>query len=326
MRLHENKKIFAEVIRATAQNKGLAEIFVEKDYWVTLALKLIFSSRYAEVSVFKGGTALSKCFDFIERFSEDVDIVAIREGGESDNQMKTKIKKIENVVSEKLPEVEIEGVTQKRGMNRKTAHEYPSLFEKDFQGIRNFIVLEISWFGSAEPFLKKEISTYAYDFLKLKNENEIIEKFDLHPFEVRTLDPRRTLCEKIMSMVRFSYSEYPIESLKQKIRHLYDLNRLLENELLKEFFNSEEFDQMMKKVAREDYLSFTDRGNWITKPPAEALIFKEPSKVWKELQQTYRREFERLVYGMLPEEKEILQTLNMLKTRLREIEWKLDVD
>jgi predicted nucleotidyltransferase component of viral defense system len=47
-------------------------IYVEKDYWVTYALFTIFNNEIGKDTVFKGGTALSKCYNMIERFSEDI--------------------------------------------------------------------------------------------------------------------------------------------------------------------------------------------------------------------------------------------------------------
>jgi predicted nucleotidyltransferase component of viral defense system len=78
MKLHTDKKIFEQAVRATAQYKGLREIYVEKDYWVTFALSVIFHSDMKDSVVFKGGTALSKCYGKIERFSEDIDLVLLR--------------------------------------------------------------------------------------------------------------------------------------------------------------------------------------------------------------------------------------------------------
>ena len=94
MKLHENKALFEQAIRATAQQREIQEIYVEKDYWVTLALKTIFESDCKEYTVFKGGTALSKCYKVIERFSEDIDLVVLREEGESGNSLTRKIKSI----------------------------------------------------------------------------------------------------------------------------------------------------------------------------------------------------------------------------------------
>ena len=52
---------------------------VEKDWWVTMVLKALFAMPFANHLSFKGGTSLSKCWNLIERFSEDVDIAIDRE-------------------------------------------------------------------------------------------------------------------------------------------------------------------------------------------------------------------------------------------------------
>ncbi|MDR2466426.1 MAG: nucleotidyl transferase AbiEii/AbiGii toxin family protein, partial [Prevotellaceae bacterium] len=62
-----------------ALNINLPAVAVEKDWWVTAALRALFSLPYAEHLSFKGGTSLSKCWNLIERFSEDVDIAVNRE-------------------------------------------------------------------------------------------------------------------------------------------------------------------------------------------------------------------------------------------------------
>ncbi len=65
--------------------------FVEKDYWVTYALFTIFNNEIGKETVFKGGTALSKCYNMIERFSEDIDLVVLRREGETDSKLKSKL-------------------------------------------------------------------------------------------------------------------------------------------------------------------------------------------------------------------------------------------
>ncbi|HQB79283.1 MAG TPA: nucleotidyl transferase AbiEii/AbiGii toxin family protein, partial [Tenuifilaceae bacterium] len=67
-------------------------IYVEKDYWVTYALFTIFNNKIGKDTVFKGGTALSKCYNMIERFSEDIDLVVLRREGERDGKLKSKLK------------------------------------------------------------------------------------------------------------------------------------------------------------------------------------------------------------------------------------------
>ncbi len=76
MNLHGTPDIFSELIQATAQKYSIPEVYVEKDYWVTVALKRLSESAYAEDIVFKGGTSLSKAHKLIRRFTEDVDLAA----------------------------------------------------------------------------------------------------------------------------------------------------------------------------------------------------------------------------------------------------------
>ena len=67
---------------------GLSEFAVEKDFWVCWTLRKLFElPDWGEHLTFKGGTSLSKCWNLIERFSEDIDIVidrgALGFGGEN---------------------------------------------------------------------------------------------------------------------------------------------------------------------------------------------------------------------------------------------------
>ncbi|MFN2289216.1 MAG: nucleotidyl transferase AbiEii/AbiGii toxin family protein, partial [Chromatocurvus sp.] len=58
---------------------NLFEIAVEKDFWVCWTLRKLFElPEWGEHLTFKGGTSLSKCWNLIERFSEDIDIVIDR--------------------------------------------------------------------------------------------------------------------------------------------------------------------------------------------------------------------------------------------------------
>ena len=51
---------------------------MEKDYWITLVLQRLSTSRFRDEAVFKGGTSLSKGYELINRFSEDIDFVVFR--------------------------------------------------------------------------------------------------------------------------------------------------------------------------------------------------------------------------------------------------------
>jgi len=323
MKLHENKELFKDAIVATSQLKGIAEIYIEKDYWITLALHSIFSDEIGKSCIFKGGTALSKCNGLIDRFSEDIDIVLLKQGTESSNQLKNKLKNLTKIVSNQISEIDIDGITNKKGMIRKIAYSYPKIFEGLFGQVRDILIVETTWFGSFEPFEKGKVSSLIYEMMIETNQQEIADKYGLNPFEVNVLSPKRTFCEKIMSLVRFSYSENPIEDLNNKIRHIYDINRLLKSETIREFFTSKDFEELLLKVANDDILSFKSDNEWLQNHPTQALIFKESNEVWSKLRTTYLTTFSKLVYGELPNDKDILETLNAIKERMENINWKI---
>jgi len=59
--------------------KNIDQESVEKDWWVTTVLKAFFELSTAKYSFFKGGTSLSKVWNIINRFSEDIDIALYRD-------------------------------------------------------------------------------------------------------------------------------------------------------------------------------------------------------------------------------------------------------
>lgn len=326
MNLHENKTLFRQAIQFTADQMQMPAFFVEKDYWVTLALNTIFKNKTGEYSVFKGGTALSKCFGYIHRFSEDIDLVLLRNENETGNQLSTKLKAISKIVETVMPEIVIDGLTRKMGMNRKTAHSYQKVFEGDFKQIRDVIVIEATWLGHFEPYTKKSISSFVGSMMSENGQDELVMQYGMSPFEVNVLEPVRTLCEKIMSLVRFSFGENPIEELKMKIRHTYDLHQLLKQEDLKIFFDSETFANMLQKVGQDDVSSFKNNNKWLIHHPANALFFNEIEKVWEDLRSTYNGDLRGMVYGEFPKESEVLETMLKIKKRLKDVSWEIRID
>jgi predicted nucleotidyltransferase component of viral defense system len=321
MKLHQDRTLFDQAVRATAQQKRLPEIYIEKDYWVTLALHAIFNSPIGNETVFKGGTSLSKCFGLIDRFSEDIDLVVLRKENETNNQLTNKIKTISQVVSEVLPEIEIEGITHKRGMNRKTAHSYEKSFQGNYGQIRDVIIVEATWLGSHEPFSEQIISSYIFEMMVKTNQQKLAEEYDMQPFAVSVLDVKRTLCEKIMSLIRFSYTVQPIADIRGKIRHTYDIHQLLQEPAIAYFFESDNFDEMLHRVATEDKVSFKNNNQWLKQHPVDSLFFSDLENTWDQIKSTYTGDFSFLVYGQLPNEIEVFQSLRRVKNRIEKVNW-----
>ena len=55
--LHQVKNEFDSLIKETADFLGIRDVFIEKDYWISLVLKRLADSEYANLVVFKGGTS-----------------------------------------------------------------------------------------------------------------------------------------------------------------------------------------------------------------------------------------------------------------------------
>ena len=64
----------AELLDTAAARSGRPAHLLEKDVWVVWALSCLFSSPLADRLTFKGGTSLSKAYNAIDRFSEDIDL------------------------------------------------------------------------------------------------------------------------------------------------------------------------------------------------------------------------------------------------------------
>jgi len=325
MILHEDSKLFNEAIRATAQRMDILDIYIEKDYWVCYALNLIFKGAFKDLVVFKGGTALSKCHEIIERFSEDIDLVVLTKAHDTDSQKAAKLRRLSKSLTAPLIEVVVDGITNKKGQIRKVAFNYPKAFKGNYGQARDKIVLEASIFGSSEPFTTTNLTTYIYQTMIEVGQEALVKNYQLEPFEVKVLDIKRTFCEKIMSLVRFSNSETPIVDLNNKIRHTYDIFKLLAVEEIQEFFSTSDFDMMLKTVAEDDVIGYKNNNQWLRKQPSEAMIFKNPEGVWEQLRNTYNTNFKNLVYGELPNEIDILKAIQKVSKRLESIKWNIKV-
>lgn len=323
MKLHSYKDAFEGAIVATAQHFGISEVYIEKDYWVTLALKHIFTDANSkDIAVFKGGTSLSKCFGIIDRFSEDIDIVVIKEDGETDNSLKRKLKKVTNVLEAVMTAIPNHQLENKQGKIRKVVYGYDKVGVKGTYGqIRDQIVLEVSSLGNSQPSEKVKIHSMITQFIGTTNNPDLIKEYQLEPFTVNVISIERTFCEKIISLVRFSYTENPVEDLTNKVRHTYDLHQLLKEKKISAFLKSNDFETMLIQVGKDDDKAIPNDKEWLSKHPSESLFFSETEKVWETLSKTYTGSFKELLTGELPDEKDVLKSLLMIGKRIEPIKW-----
>lgn len=165
MYLHKNKEIFKDIVGQVADSNKRPPAVVEKDYYVTLILKLL--SKRVEKCVFKGGTSLSKGFHVIDRFSEDIDITFNEHIGEH------RRKKLKNIVlkgiSEDL-EMPIANWTEIQSDRDYNAYlfSYNSVFGLQDDRLPQYVKLETALGSYSFPTQMVEIRNYIGDFFEEK--------------------------------------------------------------------------------------------------------------------------------------------------------------
>jgi len=242
------------LVNAVSSEKNIHPESVEKDWWVTEVLKSLFKMSCADYLLFKGGTSLSKGWNLINRFSEDIDIALNRtyykdvKGFEfaecrNNNQVKNLRKANRDYVLGDFSE-ELESILDAEGLTgyqiekietRNTSDglqlidhdkdpacllvQYPTLFSGGTGYLRPAVKIEISSLSMREPFENKHISSM------------IAEKFpdlDTETFaDINAVSPARTFLEKAFLLNEEMQREFP--RTRRMSRHLYDLEHLMDS-------------------------------------------------------------------------------------------------
>lgn len=313
MNLHQNPEVFRDAITATAEALQIRDLYVEKDYWVTLVLYRLAHSPYVEQAIFKGGTSLSKAYNLIERFSEDIDLAVNAPEGMTNNQVMQLIRKISKEITKDMVEIDDPHRTSKGSRFRKTLHDYGASVQGDYGQATDRILVEINSFASPNPHQPMPIKTYISQFMAQRGLLDLIRQYGLEPFEVNVVSRERTFTEKVLALVRASYAE----KLGSKIRHVYDLHAMLKAPAVAAFLHSEDFFGMIQAVQADDARNSEFQGGWATQPLDACLLFADVRGAWNSLETAYQQEFRSLVYGTLPDPEEVIAVLGTVAARLQ---------
>lgn len=318
--LYELKSDFSSLVKETADYFGIREVFIEKDYWITHVLKRLADSEYSNSVVFKGGTSLSKGYKLIDRFSEDVDIAIINVSEITGNQIKTLIRNVEKTMSIDLTEVDTPGVTSKGSRFRKSVFTYPvSGDTRLYKGVSNNLIIETNSFANPNPYINLKVKFLIREFLESSGRQDLIDKYGLYSFNLNILDKRKTFIEKIVSLVRFSFSENPTVSISEKVRHFYDIYYLLSDTECKSYFDSEGFIKDIKELIKHDRIAFDDPPGWSQKSISQSPIIKDFNTLWNNIKATYIRELAKLAFSEIPDEKNVSASFNQIINKLSKI-------
>ncbi len=219
MYLHRDRETFRDIIGQAADSSGRTPAVAEKDYYVTLILKLL--SEQLKQCVFKGGTSLSKGFHVIDRFSEDIDITFSEHIGES------RRKKLKNVV--------LKGISEELGMPVANWEEtqsdrdynaylfsYESVFGLQDDRLPQYVKLETALGSYSFPTQVVEIRNYIGDYLEGRGRADLAEQFSLGRFSMNLQSLERTYIDKV-----FALCDYYLQGRSKRCsRHLYDIYKL----------------------------------------------------------------------------------------------------
>lgn len=304
VKLHENKGLFADIIARASEHPtlgglGIPQRFIEKDYWITNALQHLSRSEYNGVTVFKGGTSLSKAYFIGSRFSEDIDIAIIRLDAMSDAQLKKIIRSTEKEMTRDLKEIE-HPQSSKGSRYRKSFYQYPITIgaERIYGLIPGQLLLEINSFANPFPYHRKQISSFIYNYLQMVMGQDLIEEYGLAPFYVNVLDKRTTMAEKIVSLIRFSLTDNHIQELEAKIRHFYDLHYLLQDTECRDYLYSTQFKTDFNNLIYHDKKLFENPVGWRNREISDSPLLNNFDGVWNILRQRYNTELPQLSYSL----------------------------
>jgi predicted nucleotidyltransferase component of viral defense system len=314
MNLHHDLKLYSDTLRAASQHLNIKLQFVEKDYWITWVLRRLANSKYVHNAVFKGGTSLSKGYNLIERFSEDVDIAIINNHNKTGNEVKTIIRAIGKEITSDLKELQIDGVTSKGSRFRKSVFEYVTT-EKG--NLNNKLIVEINSFANPFPFKQLNIQSMISDFFMQTGNEKYIEQYHLHSFRVNVLSKEQTLLEKMVALIRFSFEKSVVESLSERIRHFYDLYYLMKDQGCIAFVNTDSFKEQFESIWQHDRATFEEPLGWRLKAFSESPLVMDFPNVWHQLKGKYQTELSALAYRPIPNEKEVAACFEDLVRRIQ---------
>ncbi len=241
------------MIQGVVDSMHIDEAAAEKDWWVTAVLYALFQTNAADYLLFKGGTSLSKGWNIIDRFSEDIDLALgrdfflnekklscancasntqihnLREKGQDYlfGEFKDDLKKQLTILGLNVKVVAENELLDENGEPKKVAHDkdpsvifvqYPSLYNSEAAYAIPTIKIEISVLSMAEPYEMKLISSLVEQVYKDEDvDSDIIQT-------IKTVSPARTFLEKAFLLCE-EYQKIEPRTYRMS-RHFYDLEKL----------------------------------------------------------------------------------------------------
>lgn len=314
---------------------------VEKDWWVTAVLKALFSTSFAPFLLFKGGTSLSKGWQLINRFSEDIDISLGREwfaqqgytfAGGLNKSQRERLRKLSRQVVHTLLADELKqqldalGITDYEIVPITTqtrngivepidSDKDPSVLHVRYHSVVEgshtdyvlpFVKIEISCLSLSEPFEPRPISTLFHStFNNLDNETCC---------SINTVSPERTFLEKAFLLNEEFQKAKP--RTRRMSRHYYDLEKLMDTEFGKKALLDPILYNRIIEHRRQFYnLHYVD----YVKNRSENIQFYPPQALIEEFRADYANMVSAFIFKEAPSFDILMERIAELQVRFRNI-------
>lgn len=318
------------IFTETARDLGLLPVAIEKDWWVVHTIGFIYTMDCAGSLVFKGGTSLSKGWNLIQRFSEDIDLALDREylgfTGDLENADVRRLRresykyitdKFTPELQKKFIEYGFENVTVK--FRDVPNHDqdpiiieiyYPKLTEKDTY-LKPGILVEVGSRSLIDPFTNRSFATM------------VAEKYSEQPFPdkpiiIPTVNPERTFLEKIFLL----HEELQRPDEKKRVdglsRHLYDIEILSRTEFAEEALEDPDLYKTIvdhrRKFNRISGVNFDNH-------TPDKIVFVPPDDVLSAWEADYKQLIESMIYGKSQDFNELIAKLKEVQNRINSLRW-----
>lgn len=237
MLLHLNKFEFENFIEIIKEREDIDKDIIEKDYYVCLILKELSKRQDYLKSYFKGGTAVYKILDTMNRFSEDIDLTVKVLPEESNTRNKKRLK--ESALGYEIEGLELikdECIDNKGSVTG--VYQYTSVYEDSEIPLQRAgkIQVESTSFTVSEPTEKYYIELLIYKLANNKEKKILEEQFDVTKIEIEIIKLERMFIDKI-----FAVEFYYIRNMyTDTAKHLYDISVLFNNDRIQKLLNDKD--------------------------------------------------------------------------------------
>lgn len=305
---------------------------IEKDIWVTGVLQAIYTLPYADKLVFKGGSSLSKIWNLILRFSEDIDLAIDRsvfelEGDLTKKQLK-KLRKASSLFVKDVFAVDLQNTIHAKGLAdyctitadpdgegdatypepRKVHIAYESVYGNtgpDY--LQAEVLLEIGARSLFEPTAKAKVKS-------LVSKNSTIDTTFVD-VDIISAVPEKTFLEKVF-LLHELFTTDGCRTANRKSRHLYDLMKMMDEPFAKDAVHDNKLWNTIHHH-REVFTSIKDVD--YTPDIRKRIVLLPPEEVLKVWQEDYKAMQESMIYGEQLTFEQLLAKIQELQTRFRSI-------